>query len=142
MLSRLFSSGRWPRFSARWGRWPMTELYDALEECLQAMARGASIDHAVKRYPNLAGELRPLLQASQIARAAGSIHVPPDVRRRGRSQLIEQVRQGRRTHIPRRMIPLFPRLALTGFLVAALALTSTGLVSASSTSLPGQQLYP
>jgi hypothetical protein len=40
------------------------------------------------------------------------------------------------------MIPLFPRLALTAIIAVALVLTSTGLVSASSTSLPGQQLYP
>ncbi len=119
----------------------MTELYDALEDCLDAMARGASIDHALRRYPRLASELRPLLEASVIARDAARIHVPGDVRRRGRSVLLEQVQAGREPRKRRRMIPLFPRLALTAGLVAALVLTSTGLVGASSTSLPGQQLY-
>ncbi len=120
----------------------MTEINDALEDCLGAMARGASLDHVLKRYPRLAAELRPLLQASVMARDAARIHVPPEVRRRGRSQLLDQVHAGREARTRGRVIPLFPRLALTAGLVAALVLTSTGLVGASSTSLPGQQLYP
>ncbi len=106
------------------------------------MARGASIDHTLRRYPRLAAELRPLLEASLMAREAARIHVPADVRRKGRSLLLEQVQASGETHPRGRMIPLFPRLALTAGLVAALVLTSTGLVGASSTSLPGQQLYP
>jgi len=120
----------------------MTEISDALEDCLEAMARGASLDHALKRYPQLDSELRPLLRASLMARDAARINVPAEVRRRGRSQLIDQVRQGKGTQARGRMIPLFPRLALTAVFLAVLVLTSTGLVSASSTSLPGQQLYP
>ncbi len=120
----------------------MIELQNALEDCLEAMARGGSIEHVLKRYPQMASELRPLLQASVMARDAGRIHVPADVRRTGRLMLLEQVHAGREARARRRMIPLFPRLALSASLVAALVLTSTGLVSASSTSLPGQQLYP
>lgn len=122
----------------------MTELYDALDDCLEAMARGASVEHALKRHPKLEHELRPLLETSLLARDARRIHVPLDVRRRGRSLLMDKVHQAQegRNMARGRMIPLFPRLALTGLLVGALVLTSTGLVSASSTSLPGQQLYP
>ena len=70
----------------------MTEIYDALEDCLEAMARGASADNAVKRFPKLAHELRPLLEASLMAKDLVRIHVPLDVRRRGRSHLLQQVR--------------------------------------------------
>ena len=122
----------------------MTELYDALENCLQAMERGASVEAALKRYPRLADELRPLLAAASLARDSGRIHVPLDVRRRGRSRLQQRAAelQGPPIRIRRRIIPVFPRLAITSILVAALALTSTGLVSASSASIPGDQLYP
>jgi hypothetical protein len=122
----------------------MTEIHDALDDCLEAMARGASADNAVKRFPKLAHELRPLLEASLMAKDVARIHVPLDVRRRGRSHLLQQVRAINESSVParRRMIPFFPRVALTSGLVAALVLTSTGLVSASSSSLPGQQLYP
>lgn len=122
----------------------MTELYDALEKCLEAMEHGASIETALRRYPGLAAELRPLLAASLMARSSSRIHVPLDVRRRGRSRLQQQVaqREAARGASRRRMIPAFPRIALTAILAAALVLTSTGLVSASSASLPGEQLYP
>ena len=40
-----------------------------------------------------------------------------------------------------RMIPALPRLAITLAVVAIMVLTSTGLVSASSGALPGDQLY-
>jgi hypothetical protein len=121
----------------------MTELYDALEHCLEAMERGASLDNALKRYPKLAPELRPLLTASLRARSAGRVHVPSDVRQRGRAQLLQTVHdrlETRRTP-RRRIIPAFPRVAITAILSTALVLTSTGLVSASSGALPGQQLY-
>ncbi len=122
----------------------MTELHDALENCLQAMERGASLDAALKRYPDLAGELRPLLVAASMAKDSARVHVPLDVRRRGRSRLQQRAAElgASRLSPRRRMIPAFPRLALTGILAAALVLTSTGLVSASSASIPGDQLYP
>ena len=122
----------------------MTELYDALEHCLEAMEAGASIENAVRRFPEFARELRPLLAASRLARDSSRVHVPPDVRKRGRERLLEHTRQSgkSRSIFRRRIIPVFPRLALTSLLVAALVLTSTRLVSASSGSLPGQQLYP
>ncbi len=122
----------------------MTEVYDALEHCLEAMERGASIDNALRRYPELASELRPLLLASLVARGSSRVHVPVDVRKRGRERLLRYVRQAEATaKRPRlRIIPAFPRMAMTAVLAAALVLTSTGLVSASSASLPGQHLYP
>lgn len=122
----------------------MTKLYDALENCLEAIEQGAGLEQSLQRYPNLAGELRPLLEAALTARSASRVHVPLEVRRRGRGRLISQVQileesGGGRV---RRAIPMFPRLAASIILVTALVLTSTGLVSASSGSLPGQQLYP
>ncbi len=121
----------------------MTELHDALENCLQAIERGATVEAALRRYPKLARELRPLLLAAVSARDAARLHVPLDVRRRGRSMLQQRAAELEESRVsPRRIIPFFPRLAITGIVAAALVLTSTGLVSASSASIPGDQLYP
>ncbi|HEX8993494.1 MAG TPA: DUF5666 domain-containing protein [Anaerolineales bacterium] len=122
----------------------MTEQYDALENCLEAIEQGADVEQSLRRYPNLAGELRPLLEGALTARSASRVHVPLEVRRRGRARLMSQVQvseESRGARV-RRAIPIFPRLAASIILVAALVLTSTGLVSASSGALPGQQLYP
>lgn len=44
----------------------MTSLADALQDCLAAVAEGrANIDGCPARYPDLAGELEPLLQVCE-----------------------------------------------------------------------------
>jgi hypothetical protein len=42
----------------------MNNLYDALEICLQELEQGADIETALIRYPDLADELRPILEAA------------------------------------------------------------------------------
>src|SRR5512142_2154090 len=100
----------------------MIELYDALDNCLQALARGATMENALRRYPELADELRPLLEAALVARGSGRIHVPLDVRRRGRDRLLKRsaALAEQRPGTRRRVIPLFPRMALTILIAAAL----------------------
>jgi hypothetical protein len=121
----------------------MTELQEALEQCLEAMERGASMESVLRRYPNIAAELQPLLNASLMARMASRVHVPSEVRVRGRARLLQLAheRAAAQAAPRRRIIPVFPRVVITTILSAALLLTSTGLVSASSGALPGQQLY-
>lgn len=121
----------------------MSDLYTALEDCLQALEAGQDLETVLRRYPELANELRPLLEASLQARTVGEFSVPREAQRRGRARLLQraaEMRESKRT--PRRVIPVFPRIAITLGLVAVLVLSSTGLVSASSGALPGDHLYP
>ncbi len=122
----------------------MTELYDALEDCLQAMERGQASISRSSAIPGSQQSSGRCSLPSQVARGTSRIHVPLDVRQRGRSRLQQRFEAfGETGAAPRRrFIPFFPRVALTAILVAALVLASTGLVSASSASLPGDQLYP
>ncbi len=122
----------------------MNNLYEALENSLQALERGESLDAVLARYPDHAGELRPLLETARRAHSlAGLFSVPGDARRRGRARVLQRAAELRASRIPlrRRMIPTLPRLAIALGLSGALVLTSTGLVSASSGALPGDQLY-
>ncbi len=122
----------------------MNELADALEESLRALEKGQMVETVLMQHPGLESELRPLLEASVLARGARKLVVPGDVKRRGRARLLEHaagLREAKRA-LPRRMIPIFPRTAVALGLVILLVLTSTGFVSASSGALPGEQLYP
>ena len=63
-------------------------LFDALETCLQALAQGADVESCLVRYPALADELRPILDAAVQAHAAVAVEVPPDAMRRGKARQI------------------------------------------------------
>ncbi len=119
------------------------KLYDALENSLSALEEGQDLDAVLARYPDLAKQLRPMLETSLHARTMGGAAVSSDIQRRGRSRLLQraaEMREAKRSK--RRVIPMFSRMALTLGLVGVLVLSSTGLVNASSGSLPGDQLYP
>jgi uncharacterized membrane protein YgcG len=122
----------------------MNNIYDILELCLQELENGADLETVLARYPDLVSELRPILKASIMARAQSVAGPSPDAVRRGRAKLLQHAAQMREAKVaPRkRMIPFFQRLAIS-FTLAALFLSSgTGLVSASSSALPGENLYP
>src|SRR5574341_486612 len=54
------------------------ELMLALDDCLNAIGSGATVEAAVSRYPALADELRPMLEA---ARMVGASSIPAAVPR-------------------------------------------------------------
>ena len=126
----------------------MNNMYDVLEICLQELENGADLEFVLEsvlaQYPDLVGELRPILKASVQARAM-AVPVPsPDAVRRGRAKLLQHASQMREQKAaPRkRMIPLFQRLAISFSLTAVFLASGTGLVGASSSALPGEHLYP
>ncbi len=117
--------------------------YDVLEECLEALESGQTVDAILAHYPDQARELRPLLNTAIRAKLLGEIPVPVQFQKRDRNRLIRRAAEMRESkRVSRRMIPLFPRLVVTLGVVGALVLSSTGLVSASANSIPGDQLYP
>jgi len=123
----------------------MNNLYDVLEICLQELENGADLETVLMRYPDLANELRPILKASIMARTMSAPVPSPDAVRRGRAKLLQHAAQLREAKVaPRskRMIPFFQRLAISFALTALLLSSGTGLVSASSSALPGENLYP
>ena len=123
----------------------MTNLYEVLEICLQDIEKGADIESVLFRYPDLAEELRPILEASV---EAGNIAVSPppmEVIQRGRAKVLQhaaQMREARARSSQWIWFASFRRLAVTVAVVAALFASGTGLVRASSSTLPGDHLYP
>ena len=122
----------------------MNNIYDVLEICLQELENGADLESVLARYPDLANELRPILKASIMAKTMAVPAPSPDAVRRGRAKLLQRASEMReRKAAPRkRMIPIFQRLAISFALTALFLSSGTGLVGASSTALPGENLYP
>src|SRR5512142_3063349 len=122
----------------------MNDLYEVLEICLQDIEQGAEVDAVLIRYPDLAEELRPILEA---ARDASSLAVPAptvEVVRRNRARVLQRASQMRESRRSSRRIwfASLRRVAVTLVVVATLFASGTGLVRAASTTLPGDQLYP
>jgi uncharacterized membrane protein YgcG len=125
----------------------MNNIYDVLEICLQEIESGADMESVLARYPDFAGELRPILKVSAMARMRGlaASEPSPEAVRHGRAKVMQHAAQMREAKVaPRskRVIPIFQRLAISLTLTAIFLSSGTGLVSASSSALPGENLYP
>ena len=119
------------------------KLYDALETCLQEIEKGAALESVIARFPDLVNELRPILKASIQARRL-SADPSAEAMRRGRAKLLQRASEMReaKTAPRKRVIPIFQRLALSLGMAATFLVSGTGLVGASATALPGENLYP
>jgi hypothetical protein len=122
----------------------MNKSYDVLELCLQEIENGADIDTVLFRYPEFAEELRPILETSVKAKGIAVPEPSSDVLRRNRAKVLEHAAQLREAQAsPRAFWPVSLRRALVSVaVVATLFISSTGLVRAASTTLPGDNLYP
>ncbi|MFQ5408304.1 MAG: hypothetical protein ACE5FI_07790, partial [Anaerolineales bacterium] len=117
-------------------------LMDAFDDCLTRVRAGEALDDCLQRYPALEGDLRPMLEAAQLARAVG--RVPHHVQMRSRARFLTaaaQLRQPERqargwgAGLLRRTFSTVLAV-LVGFMLG-----TTGIYYASADSLPGQRLY-
>jgi hypothetical protein len=118
-----------------------SRLYDAFDDCLTRLSAGESIDACLSRYPELAAELRPLLEVALVA--ARDSAVPRGAQMRSRAALLSAAGAARRAPRPSglRAVP-FARLISTALAVfVALLIGGAGLVYISQRALPGDPLY-
>lgn len=124
----------------------MTNLFDALEFCLQEMERGAEIESVLARFPEHAEELRPILKTAAKAQKMAVASPETDVVRRSRAKVMQHAAELREARVAptrsRSGIPLFQRLVISFGLAAFFLMSGSGLLSASASALPGEQLYP
>jgi uncharacterized membrane protein YgcG len=121
------------------------KLYDALEVCLKALETGVDIEAVLALYPQMADDLRPMLEASLHARSFAVPSVPEAVIKRGRARVLQHAAGMRASGSKlrrRRSIFAFPRLAASLAIALIFLLSGTSLVRASSGALPGDNLYP
>ena len=117
-------------------------ISDILDNCLELMLKGESIEGCLKTYPEQARELEPLLEISAaIIQNASAIQPAPGVKDRVRSRL--QGMLYARAEQKRAKVTFWRRrwaVALASVLVIFIA--GIGAVAASANALPDQPLYP
>lgn len=116
------------------------KLIAAFDDCVNALAAGASLDESLAHYPALLSDLRPLLEIAAAARALGTVGaVPREAEMASRARFVAQPRptQPRGFLFGRSLRPW----ALTLALIGGVAIGVYGAVAASAQSLPGDWLY-
>lgn len=119
---------------------------DILDDCVERVLQGESVEQCLARYPEQAAELDPLLRVALSARATSSAVEPrPEFKARVGHEVQSQIRSKWLKTQPKRAPALhwMPRWAMAAvMLVFVVLLAGTTTVAASSGSLPGDTLYP
>ena len=123
----------------------MDNLYDVFEVCLIEIENGAELEAVLLRYPDLADELRPILEASVNARSMSVPEPSAEVIRRNRAIVLQQASQmreaGAQTKPTFNWIAPLRRVASALVMILVIFASGTSLVGAASTSVPGDNLY-
>jgi len=123
---------------------------DIVQECLELLRQGRSLEECLERYPEEAAEVEPILRTALSVRSGLAADLPLTTRTRMKSRVLAEWDH---RHEPRRWNwrlpslfpgwPLFPRRAfVTAALVLALALGGLGTNTAAANTVPGDALYP
>lgn len=123
---------------------------EIVEECLELLGHGRSLEECLERYPKEAAELEPILRTAVSARSDWALDLPLAARARVRGRVMagwDRRQEPKRwnIHIPSPFpsLALFPRWAfVAASLVLVLVLGGLGTNSAAADTVPGDILYP
>ncbi|NJN79074.1 MAG: hypothetical protein HC797_00580 [Anaerolineales bacterium] len=124
----------------------MTNIFNALENCLEQIENGADIESVLKQYPELTNELRPILKTAIKAQRNQTSEPSAEAFQRGRAKVMQHVAQLKPSPVSvvkrKNTLPAFSRLAISFTLALVFLLGGTGVLSASASTIPGDRLYP
>ena len=118
-----------------------SELENILDECLERLAKGETVEQCLQRYPEQAAQLEPLLQTAQAVRKASAILPRSEFKARARYEF----RSALQATATRRRLPLFglrPRWAMALMIIAIALVAGGGTAAAANNSMPDSPLYP
>jgi hypothetical protein len=118
-----------------------SDFENILDECLERIIKGGTVERCLKSYPEQALELEPLLRTAQAAREASVIMPRAEFKARARyefrSALHDEVSQQPRT------VSIFKRGWVVALMVIGILMVSGGGVAlAAGNSMPDSPLYP
>jgi hypothetical protein len=117
------------------------EFNNILDECLERMLAGETLESCLKLYPEQAAKLKPLLETVLAVKEASAVEPSPEFRARARYQFRSAL--GEKAAPKRR--PFFgwlPQWATALSIVLVVLLVGGGTVVAASNSMPDGILYP
>ena len=117
---------------------------EIVQECLELLRNGRSLEECLERHPERAAELEQILRDAISVRADLATDLPQTTRTRIKDKVLsEWDHQHQPKHWAWRLPTLFPRWAFaTAILVLALVIGGLGTNNASANAVPGDMLYP
>ncbi len=120
---------------------------DVLNDCLDRMFKGESVEDCLALHAEFAQELEPLLRTAKAARIASTIQPRPEFKARARYDFMAAANELAAKKQRRSAFSWFPQwrwqsgwaVGMIAFLVVVVGGGST--VAAASTSMPGSALY-
>jgi hypothetical protein len=113
---------------------------DILDDCLERLVKGETLEQCLERYPDAAAQLEPLLKTAQITRAALIIQPRSDFRARARYEF----RAALDTELtPKKAFSFcpMPRWATALMVISVLLFVGGGTAVVASDSMPDSRLY-
>jgi hypothetical protein len=117
------------------------EFDTILDECLERLLSGETVEQCLASYPQHAAELEPLLLTAGEARKATAISPRREFRDRAAIQFQDAIREMEVKRSGGGLFGWHPRLVTAAIVVVALLIVGSGTVAASFNSLPGEPLY-
>lgn len=117
------------------------EFDNIFDECFERILDGETLEQCLKRYPEQAAELKPLLETVLAVKEASAVEPRPEFKARARYQFRSALQE---KAAPQRR-PFFgwlPRWATALVIVLIVLLAGGGTVAAASNSMPDSILYP
>jgi LysM repeat protein len=115
-----------------------TDLTTVLNECIDRLTQGETVEDCLRAYPQYAMELRPMLEAGLLTKRAAIAPLEIQIaKERARANFQRAIR----TTPVRRAYPLRQALALAAMLLIGFIVIGGGLTAAAQNSLPGDILY-
>jgi hypothetical protein len=117
------------------------EFDNIFDECLERILDGETLEQCLKRYPQQAAELKPLLETVLAVKKASAVEPRPEFKARARYQFRSALQE---KAAPRRrgFFGWIPRWATALAAVLIVLVAGTGTVAAASNSMPDSVLYP
>jgi hypothetical protein len=117
------------------------EFDNVLNECIERMLKGESVEACLAAYPEYAAALEPLLRTALDTRKAASIMPRPEFRQRAGYEFQAAIRD---LVPPKKQVGFRWQVRLVTALsvVVIILIAGTGTVAAASNSLPDGPLYP
>ena len=118
-----------------------SEFENILDDCLERLAKGETLEQCLQSYPEQAAQLEPLLQTAQIARKVSAILPRSEFKARARYEFRSALQA---TAIKKRL-PLFglrPRWAMALMITAIFLIAGGSTAVAANNSMPDSPLYP